>query len=182
MKKVVILFSILVFLISSCRPTDSDIKKEVENKMSLNDKLDNIKLSVSNGIVTLSGSLEDEEDEKDKVTLENFILELKGVETVINNIKIKIQPKCNDDETISLLKKIIAKKAERDISEISTQGIRTLSRNKEFQSCDCGVKIIAKEKTLVYGSFFSYLKPIDEYIQYTVQYTDDGEQISVTVH
>lgn len=182
MKKKVILLSVLVFLISSCRPTDSNIKQEVENKINLNDKFDNIKLGVLNGAVTLSGYLEDEEDEKDRISLENFILGLKGVETVINNIKIKIQPKCGDDETISLLKKIIAKKAERDTSEISTQGIRTLLRNKEFQSCDCGVKIIAKEKTLVYGSFFSYLKPIDEYIEYTVQYTDDGEQISVTVH
>lgn len=182
MKKILILLSLFVFLISSCRPTDSDIKKEIDNKISLNDKFANVKLSVLNGTVTLSGHLEDEEDEKDKTTLESSILELRGVETVINNIKVKTQPKCNGAETISLLKKIIANGAERDTVEISTQGIRTLSRNKEFQSCDCGVKITAKEKTIVYGSFFSYLKPIDEYIEYTVQYTDDGEQISVTVH
>jgi len=103
----------------------------------------------------------------------------------------KDQPNYSDNNVQSLLKEIYLEKVNqeqpfhqnRDTSEYLVSGIRTLSRNEEFSSCECAAKIIAQGKALhVIKGMDQYLISIDEDITYIAQFTDDGKHIYVKIH
>ena len=89
MKITKIIFSILVmsslFLIG-CGPKDSDIKAAVEEKLKTNtDMAGPMTVSVNDGVVTLSGTCN---DEACKAKCEELAKSAKGVKSVINNCTV----------------------------------------------------------------------------------------------
>lgn len=79
------LLPVLAFVVvSSCTTSDKKLQEEVRNGLSLLDST--IKVSVKDGVVTLSGEVE---DEALKNASESSIMEVKGVRSVVNDLRIK---------------------------------------------------------------------------------------------
>ncbi|MEO6931609.1 MAG: BON domain-containing protein, partial [Chitinophagaceae bacterium] len=86
------LFLIIVVMMASCSPT-SDKKLQQDVKIGLSILDSTINVSVTDGVVTLSGEVE---DEAVKNASESSIEEVKGVKSVINDLRIK--PALPDDD------------------------------------------------------------------------------------
>jgi len=74
-------------VIVSCKgkPKDSDIQKEVTEKIAAMPGASGVTASVAEGIVTLSGTVK---DEAEKMAIETTVKGLKGVKSVVNSITI----------------------------------------------------------------------------------------------
>ena len=103
-----------------------------------------------------------------KKTLTLFITSVLFISCLRNN-----QPKCSDESVKAVLKEIIAQSAYQDTTSFKMliSNIRTISRNKEFNSCECEAILKLPEYPLVGGN-----------IKYTAQLTDDGKTVSVEIH
>jgi len=80
---------ILIFsstlLFSACKVRDSKIEADVNAKMQSLPGAEGVYTSVKDGVVTLSG---DVDDETEKLSVETAIRDIKGVKSVVNNISI----------------------------------------------------------------------------------------------
>lgn len=89
------MFSIVMF--QSCKPADDKIQKDVTAAVSA--KFEGITVAVKEGVVTLSGTVVDEQA---KFDIENLATQVEGVKSVVNEIVEKApQPEVlvNPDET-----------------------------------------------------------------------------------
>lgn len=102
-----------------------------------------------------------------------------GLMMFISSCDILEQPKCDSPETLSLLKKIVAKKLKRDTAEIAISYVRTRDVDLVFKRCDCSASVYADAK-LVFDAFL--LHQVDEKVDYDVQITDDGTGIVVNIN
>jgi hyperosmotically inducible protein len=79
------LFSLLIIAtLVSCSASDGDIEKSVKSGLELIDST--IQVSVKDHVVTLSGEVD---DESVKNAAESSIREVTGVQSVVNNLKLK---------------------------------------------------------------------------------------------
>lgn len=83
-------------------------------------------------------------------------------------------PNCSDELVKSLVKEIFMEETRRDTSDISVLAIRTISKNNEYNSCECAANVVAEENEKYYE--------INQSITYNAQTADDGESIVVTIH
>lgn len=72
-------------LFTACKPKDSKIEADVNAKMQSLPNAEGVYTSVKDGVVTLSGEVD---DETEKLAVENAVREVKGVKSVNNNISI----------------------------------------------------------------------------------------------
>lgn len=74
----------LSVILSSCGPDDNKLTENVRSSISVLDP--NIQVSVTKGVVTLSGEAK---DETTKTSAENAVKEIKGVKSVVNNVTVR---------------------------------------------------------------------------------------------
>lgn len=77
--------AMLSLLLYSCGPKDADIQKLVTEKINSASGMSDMMVSVSKGVVTLSGQCK---DEACKTNCEKLAKEIKGVKSVINNCTV----------------------------------------------------------------------------------------------
>lgn len=94
------------------------------------------------------------------------------------------QPKCNSIEAVVLLKEVLADgMILSDTTYWDIESIRTKSKEPEFHQCECTASIKSlTDKGWLYNRYHygDWLR--NGIINYTVQYSDDGENLNVTVH
>lgn len=71
----------------SCNPKDSDIQTDINNKLKDKPELSSITATVADGVATLSGQVKSEEDKTGAAALAK---EVKGVDSVNNNVTIDV--------------------------------------------------------------------------------------------
>lgn len=74
---------------AGCKPKDADIKAEIDKSIQTNADMNGISASVSEGVVTLSGTCKDEDC---KTKCVKAIEGMKGVKSVVNNITLPAPP------------------------------------------------------------------------------------------
>lgn len=73
----------------SCKPKDADIKAEIDKAIQTNADMNAVTASVSEGVVTLGGTCKDDDCRAKCV---KAIGEMKGVQSVVNNITLPPPP------------------------------------------------------------------------------------------
>jgi hyperosmotically inducible periplasmic protein len=88
MKKIATLIMTLAVLaiLGACTPSDEKITEAVKVALSTNASLSPVMASVKEGIVTLSGEVENDEL---KALAESTLSGVKGVKSVVNNVTVK---------------------------------------------------------------------------------------------
>lgn len=87
MKKITTLMTLaLLAILVSCAPSDEKITEAVKAALSTNASLSPVMASVKEGIVTLSGEVENDEL---KALAESALSGVKGVKSVVNNVTVK---------------------------------------------------------------------------------------------
>ncbi|MBA4055536.1 MAG: transport-associated protein [Marivirga sp.] len=88
MKRKTSLFMALAILavLSSCKPSDEKITEAVKLALSANAELSPVTATVADGVVTLSGEVENDDL---KALAETVLSEVKGVKSIVNNITVK---------------------------------------------------------------------------------------------
>lgn len=74
---------------ASCKPKDADIKAEIDKSIQSNAEMNGITASVSEGVVTLTGTCKDDDC---KAKCVKAVEGMKGVKSVINNITLPAPP------------------------------------------------------------------------------------------
>ena len=126
------LFLLLTFVPSvcfiSCKPKDSDIQTDINNKLKDKPELSAITATVESGVATLSGQVKSEEDRNSATALAK---EINGVDSVNNNTTIDVPdvtPSATvlaDDKMMEEVKSII--KNHPNINASVSGGIITLT-------------------------------------------------------
>jgi osmotically-inducible protein OsmY len=88
MKKITSLWLSLAFLaiLFSCQPNDEKINQAATAALAGNAALSGVSASVQEGVVTLTGEVENEEL---KTLAQTTLNEIKGVKSVVNNVTVK---------------------------------------------------------------------------------------------
>jgi hyperosmotically inducible protein len=89
MKKNIFSFIILFtagLLMISCSPSDEQVTESVQQALSVNTGLSPVSASVEEGVVTLTGEVENEEL---RTQAESSVREVKGVKNVVNSVTVK---------------------------------------------------------------------------------------------
>jgi osmotically-inducible protein OsmY len=103
MKRLLFLLLAGSFLsIQACKPKDADIKTAVDTAIA---SVSGVAASVTEGVVTLSGTVAAEEA---KVTAENAAKAVKGVKSVTNNISVVVPVISGDVELNEAIKTAMA--------------------------------------------------------------------------
>lgn len=102
MKKIILIITCVFlagFTFQSCKQNDQKINSEVEN--ALKDVFPTITSSTKEGVVTLSGTVESQQE---KTAAEQAVRMVKNVKEVVNNIQVRepapAAPTINSDEVI----------------------------------------------------------------------------------
>lgn len=74
---------------ASCKPKDTDIKADVDKAIQSNADMNGLSASVSEGVVTLTGTCKDDEC---KMKCAKAVEGIKGVKSVVNNITLPAPP------------------------------------------------------------------------------------------
>ncbi|HMG88711.1 MAG TPA: BON domain-containing protein [Chryseolinea sp.] len=90
MKKIATLVLSLALMASlfSCQPNDEKIDEAAKTALAGNAALSGVSASVQDGVVTLSGEVENDEL---KSLAQTTLVEIKGVKSVVNNVTVKPQ-------------------------------------------------------------------------------------------
>lgn len=107
MKKMLFIIACVIMsgiALQSCKPSDTTIQRTVETELR-NKSYGSVTSSVRNGIVTLTGQVENEQE---KASIENTVKSLKDVKSVVSEIVVRPMPTANTttitvnpDETIN---------------------------------------------------------------------------------
>lgn len=76
---------LLLGFLGSCKPKDADVKTSIEEKIKSLPNASGISVDVKDGVATLSGS---SADDATKTQIENAIKDIKGVQSVADNITV----------------------------------------------------------------------------------------------
>jgi len=76
---------LLLGVLGSCKPKDADVKTAIEEKIKSLPNVSGISVDVKDGVATLSGS---SADDATKTQIENAIKDIKGVQSVADNITV----------------------------------------------------------------------------------------------
>jgi hyperosmotically inducible periplasmic protein len=79
------IFSAAALMFISCTPSDEQVTESVQETLSSNTSLSPVSASVQDGVVTLTGQVDNEEL---KSQAENTIKGIKGVKSVVNSVTI----------------------------------------------------------------------------------------------
>jgi hyperosmotically inducible periplasmic protein len=81
-------FLVLLFmtLVMSCSPSDEQVTESVQEALSANTSLSPVNASVEEGVVTLTGEVDNEEL---KQQAESSVKGIKGVKNVVNSVTVK---------------------------------------------------------------------------------------------
>jgi hyperosmotically inducible periplasmic protein len=135
MKKITLSFLsiVTVMIISSCSPSDEQITESVQQALSANTSLSPVSASVEEGIVTLTGEVENDEL---KAQAENSITGVKGVKGVVNSVTVKPKgpsaeelKKAADDAIFARVNENLAKYKVQGITASVADSIVTLTGN-----------------------------------------------------
>ncbi|MDR1764255.1 MAG: BON domain-containing protein [Dysgonamonadaceae bacterium] len=100
MKRNLVLFGIVLFagiMLYSCKPSDEKLQQEVTAALAASPVP--LTSEVKDGVVTLTGVVESEDA---KTAAETLLSAIKGVQSVVNNIEVKIpEPVLTPDELLS---------------------------------------------------------------------------------
>lgn len=87
-------------------------------------------------------------------------------------------PQCSDENVKSTLKEIYIENGENDINEILIEGITTIEKNNELNSCKCtATTTLTRIDTNITDSQYQQKFAIT----YSAQLTDNGENITVKI-
>lgn len=97
------LTAICILGLASCKPKDSTIQTAVDEKIKANPELSGVQAQVKDGVITLTG---DAQDSTATNGIINALKEIKGVQSVMNNITVKAPATVQDvmvsaDETLN---------------------------------------------------------------------------------
>ena len=101
-KTIFLLLTAGIFTLYACKPKDADIQKAVETALS---SMDGISSSVSEGVVTLTGTVASEEA---KNAAETALKAIKGVKSISNNIQVVVPVISGDNVLTEGLKTALA--------------------------------------------------------------------------
>ena len=76
---------LLLGVLGSCKPKDADVKTAIEEKIKSLPNVSGISVDVKDGVATLNGS---SADDATKTQIENAIKDIKGVQSVADNITV----------------------------------------------------------------------------------------------
>ncbi|MCU0387502.1 MAG: BON domain-containing protein [Chitinophagaceae bacterium] len=103
MKKLIfLLLAAGMFAFNACKPKDADIQKAVETALA---SVDGVSSSVSEGVVTLTGTVASEDT---KAAAETALKAIKGVKSITNNIQVVLPVISGDDVLTEGLKTALA--------------------------------------------------------------------------
>lgn len=121
--KSLVLMMALSLVLFSCSPKDADIQKAITEKMATTPGMSAMTVSVTEGVVTISGQCK---DEASKASYENTIKGIKGVKSIVNNCTIPAPVVINPDENLIIAVQTVVKNYPGVTSNIS-QGVVTLT-------------------------------------------------------
>lgn len=123
----------LVLIVAGCAPSDDKISAAVTEALKANSSLSMISAAVKDGVVTLSGEVE---DDALKSTAESLVAAVKGVKSVDNSLTVKPKgptpeelAKAADDELVARVNTNFATYKVEGITATAKDGVVTLTGN-----------------------------------------------------